>query len=206
MSILNLGLQSVGIARQAMEEKMELAISNYNSVSEIRRVAQEDVSLKEVLLDSVASAKTTLSSVTQRLKLKDKAFTVDVAAQEAEISQLWSSLKRIDDDFLIGHTEKVSLKTITLKLKAFMSHCCCQRHYFFEIRKCGEPTRELCTPIRMPLDKFAQIKRFPDPVLNTATADPATYTYTLYTFTYIYIQYAPNKVVILFPFNHRSTV
>ena len=120
MSVLNLGPQSVGIARRSMDEEMELALSNCNRVSQIRRVGNEDVSLKEALLDSVAP-KTILSFVTQRLKLKGKAFTVDVAAQEDQISQLWSSLKRIDPNFLLNYNDKVSYKKITPKLKQFLS-------------------------------------------------------------------------------------
>ena len=65
MSILNLGLQSVGLAHRQMEEEKESAILNYSSISEIRRGAKEDSSLKDALLDSVARAKTTLTSVTQ---------------------------------------------------------------------------------------------------------------------------------------------
>ena len=68
MSILNLGLQSVGLARRQMEEEKESAILNCSSISEIRRAAKEDSSLKDSLIDSVAPAKTTLTSVTQRLK------------------------------------------------------------------------------------------------------------------------------------------
>ena len=40
MSVLNLGLQSIGIARRQMNEEMEAAISICNSVSKIRRAAK----------------------------------------------------------------------------------------------------------------------------------------------------------------------
>ena len=65
MSILNLGLQSVGLARARMDDKLEAAVQSCNSVAEIRRVAGERVNIHTVLLDSVASVKTILSS-TQR--------------------------------------------------------------------------------------------------------------------------------------------
>ena len=149
MSILNLGLQSVGLARHQMEEEKESAISNCSSISEIRRAAKEDSSLKDALLDSIALAKTTLTSVTQRLKLKGKQFAVDVAAREESISEMWSCLEKIDPEFKLSHTEKVSHKTITPQLRKFISHCCSQRHYFFEIKKCGEAACEICTPVRM---------------------------------------------------------
>lgn len=66
MSVLNLGLQSVGLARHRMEVDMESVISHCNSVSEIQRIAKDNSNLKEALVDSIAHAKITLSSVTQR--------------------------------------------------------------------------------------------------------------------------------------------
>ena len=136
-----------------MEEEEESAISNCSSISEIRRVAKENPSLKEALLDSVSPAKATLASVTQRLRLKSKQFAVDIAAREEGISELWN---KIDPDFNIGFTEKVSAKCLTPKLQEFI--------YFFEIKKCGQSTCEVCTPIRMPFEEFSKIKTFPDPV------------------------------------------
>ena len=60
---------------------MEDKIGSCNSVSEIRSVAKNNELLRDSLLDSVSPAKTLLSMVTQRLKLKEKSFTVDTAAQ-----------------------------------------------------------------------------------------------------------------------------
>ena len=175
MSVLNLGLQSVGIARRRMEDEVESAISNCNSVTEIRRKAKDDSSLKEALLDSVAPAKTIPSSVTQRLKLKGKPFSVDVAAQEDEICQLWSSLRKVDPAFCLDHTDKVSTKSLTPKMNGFISHCCCQRYYFFEVKKCGESACQICAPIQMPSEEFSKIKRFPDSVMNTDTGHYKTF-------------------------------
>ena len=166
MSVLNLGLQSVGVACCRMEAEMEAIVSHSNSVAEIRRVAKDNPTLKEALLDSVTSAKTTLTAVTLRLQLKGKKFSVDVAAQPDELCQLWSTLKKIDPSFTIEHSDKVSVKSLTPKLKEFLSHCCNQRHYFFEIKKCGESTCQICSPVRMPAEEFAKLKRFPDPVPN----------------------------------------
>lgn len=48
----------------------------------------------------------------------------------------------------------------------FLSHCCHQRHYFFEIKKCSESTRPICTPVYTPAEELVKIKMFPDPVPN----------------------------------------
>ena len=41
-----------------------------------------------------------------------------------------------------------------------LEHCTRQRHYFFEIIKCGKETCGICKPIRLPREVF---KPFPDP-------------------------------------------
>lgn len=87
MSILNLGLQSGGLARASMSEEMEEKIASCNSVSEIRHVAKDNNPLRDSLLDSVAPVKTLLSTITQRLQLKEKKFTGDTAAQLEAISE-----------------------------------------------------------------------------------------------------------------------
>ena len=93
-------------------------------------------------------------------------FAVDVAAREESISEMWSCLEKIDPEFKLSHTEKVSHKTLTPQLQEF---CCSQRPYFFEIKKCGEAACEICTPVRMPSEDFYKIKAFPDPVFNKDT-------------------------------------
>ena len=80
MSVLNLGLQSVGLARAKMDDDMEAAIQGSNSVAEIRRVAAEKENLRTALLDSIAPVKVLLSTITQRFQLKEKKFTVETAA------------------------------------------------------------------------------------------------------------------------------
>ena len=72
MSILNLGLQFVGLARASMSEEMEEKITSCTSVSEMRRMAKDNNPLRDSLLDSVAPVKTLLPTITQRLQLKEK--------------------------------------------------------------------------------------------------------------------------------------
>ena len=45
-----------------------------------------------------------------------------------------------------------------------MKHCCHQRHYFFEIKKCGDEDCNICLPPRLPFDKFLQLDHLPDPM------------------------------------------
>ena len=48
-------------------------------------------------------------------------------------------------------------------LSEFIAHCCCEKHYFFEIRKCGRSTCNICQPPRLPSEIVQQLKQFPDP-------------------------------------------
>ena len=166
MSILNLGLQSVGLARASMSKEMEDKVGSCNSVSEIRRVAKNNEPLRDSLLDSVSPAKTLLSMVTQRLQLKGKKFTVNTAAQIEAISDLWAVLKQVDPRFDLQHCDKVSERLLTPGLKDLISHCYRQRHYFFEIKKCGKGDCTICSPVRMPMEEFDKIKPFPDPMMK----------------------------------------
>jgi hypothetical protein len=46
----------------------------------------------------------------------------------------------------------------------FLEHCCKSRHYFFSIKKCGEPTCTICRPLRCSPEDFEQLHHLPDPV------------------------------------------
>ena len=76
------------------------------------------------------------------------------------------SSQLVDSEFNLQPCDKVSPKTLTPELKEFMSHCCHERHYFFEIKKCGTSVCTICTPVPLPDEEFAKIKPFPDPVLK----------------------------------------
>lgn len=131
MSVLNLGLQSVQLAGTSMEGDMETAVASCSSVSEIRQLASQKEGLREALLDSVAPVKKLLSTISQRLELKQKKFTVDTAALPDEIDSLWTSLLFLDSEFDLQHSDKVSQRSLTPALKEFMSHCYRERHYSF---------------------------------------------------------------------------
>ena len=61
MSILNLGMQSVGLARRQLDEEVEAELQRCSSMSQIRELALKKPSIKESLLDSVSPVKVTLS-------------------------------------------------------------------------------------------------------------------------------------------------
>ena len=60
------------------------------------------------------------------------------------------------------------MKLIYLSLKTdfqeFFTHCCKKRTYFFEIKKCGEFSCEICGPIKSDPEIFNTLEGLPDPV------------------------------------------
>ena len=94
MSVLNLGMQSVGLARRQLEQEEETEIQRCTTMSQIRELALKKPSIKESLLDAVSPVKVTLADIAQRLELKGRRFSIGTAATEAEISDLWSQLKK----------------------------------------------------------------------------------------------------------------
>ena len=66
MSLLNMGLQSVGWMRRKMSDKDEAAISACNSLNELRQVASKHPRLKESCIDSIEPVKLLLHNILGR--------------------------------------------------------------------------------------------------------------------------------------------
>ena len=63
MSILNLGLQCVGLMRQEMDIESEEIMSHCNSMNDIRKAVEKTPSLKENLKESLNSTITLLNDI-----------------------------------------------------------------------------------------------------------------------------------------------
>ena len=162
MSIVNLGLQCVGMMRGQMFPEDEAAIAHCNSMSQIRLASGKRPDLIPAILDSIAPVKILLSDILQRLELHGEKFRVFPAASEQEMKDLWSAL--IDDvDATLKYGEQYRKASLQNQVE-FMSHCCQSRHYSFTIRSVANPPVNcMCKPIRMPSDLFEQLHYLPDP-------------------------------------------
>ena len=69
---------------------------------------------------------------------------MDVATSDQEIDILWSLLKEIDGEFELGHSDKIPRRKVTKGFEAYLKHCYRERHYFFEIKKCGKNACSIC--------------------------------------------------------------
>ena len=96
MSILNIGLQSVGLACNTLENpNLEKKIATCSNMSEIRKLAEKEPLIKDGLKQAVQPVKDLLEDVFSRLSLKDEPFQIFQAASEQEIDNMWKELQMI---------------------------------------------------------------------------------------------------------------
>lgn len=163
MSLLNLGLQSVGLMRQAMVGDLEQIYSKCSNLSDVRSAAEWHPELKEELQQSVRPAIALMEDVFSRLKLHDEHVTTMPQASADEMEELWQMMESIDSTVQRSDTTQEKTKD-KVKLKEFMEHCCCSRHYFFSIKKCGKDDCTICGRPTLPPDEFFALHPFPDPM------------------------------------------
>ena len=150
-SILNLGLQSVGLAREVISnEEIEGAVGKCNNMSEVQKLAEDNPEVRPAGLDAVELVKLLLTRITERLQLKDKKFSVGTPATPGDLDDVWKCLSLINSDFSLQRNDKLSDKLLTTPLiKEFMSHCCRERHNFFEVKKCEESSCSTFLPLQL---------------------------------------------------------
>ncbi|PKY18698.1 hypothetical protein RhiirB3_492222 [Rhizophagus irregularis] len=163
MSILNLGLQCIGLMRTEMDKEFEELIKCCNSMEDIRNKAKEEPHLKEQFLNSLFPTIELMENLIKRLELKEEPFETFKPASEEEMTVLWDSLLLIDDSLTIEDNSKKSIQN-KFKFLEFYNHCCRSRHYFFEIKKCGLSDCHICNPVRCDAETWLKIHNFPDPI------------------------------------------
>ena len=151
MSIINLGIQCIGIMRERMGEEFETCLRKCNSLKHIRKECSD---FKEDVRNSLAPTKELIASVLRRLQLKGKNFQVFSSASDKEIEDFWDVLLTIEASLTRCDTTQVSLKKFH-SLQYFISHCCTFNKYSLTIKKCGEKDCSCCSPVKMPLESFS---------------------------------------------------
>ena len=73
-----------------------------------------------------------LTSIVQRLELKEKSFQLFSGATEEDIQTFWEALQTIVSTLTHEETTEHAIKG--KDLKAFLDHCCVARHYTFSIK------------------------------------------------------------------------
>ena len=63
MSLLNLGMQSIGPMRTEMDDYFEAVVARCNSVSDVKKAAENNPSVKDKPSDSISHVKTLVSNI-----------------------------------------------------------------------------------------------------------------------------------------------
>lgn len=141
MSILNLGLQCVGLALSKMTDEFEKEAAKCNSLSELRKHLQGK---EEDVQDSLSPVKILLCTLFSRLKLHDEYLHTFVSVSANELSHFWSAIIALDATL----TEQGIYRQETMgchpQVLEFISHCCQSNHYTFDILKCGKASCNHC--------------------------------------------------------------
>lgn len=150
MSILNIGLQSVGLARSPLvDNDLESKLKRCNNMKEIRELAEKEPDLKIGVEQSVSPVKELLEGVIKRLRLKEEKFEVFTAASESELDRMWDEISVIDSSVGRNDTTEAKLKDKEA-LHTFMKSHCLQRQYMFSVKKCSsEKCRVWATKITL---------------------------------------------------------
>ncbi|XP_070556692.1 uncharacterized protein [Ptychodera flava] len=164
MSILNLGLQAVGVMRKEMSDESEKLLQKCNSMKDVREMAKKNPQLKEDIKDSIQQPVSLISSIVQNLQLKEEKFSVFTSASDEEIDQLLDQLHQIDDSLSIKMTKKQVLQSENMK--EFYDKHVMERHYVFSVMKCSDSDCKFHKAPRLPNDVFTGLHHLPDPVLD----------------------------------------
>ena len=164
MSVLNLGLQCVGLARAQMSDSFEREVAKCNTLSELRMIATKKDGFVSVVQDSLSPVKVLLSQIFTRLCLHETAIKMFASATTDEISDFWSTLLIIDSSLneSVQYTKKNFEECVGIA--EFMKHCCRSSHYSFDILKCGSASCTICRPVRLPTDTFKMLHHLPHPM------------------------------------------
>ena len=110
MSILNLGMQSIGLMHDEMSDDLENLMKKCNSMEEIRTCSNDEPQLKSELINSLQAPINLMEGIFERLLLKDEPFSTFKSATEEEIKNLWESLLEIDDSLDMDDRTKKDIK------------------------------------------------------------------------------------------------
>ena len=98
MSILNLGLQSVGLMRAKTNDHSENLLNKCGTMNEIRKIAEENPNLKEDLVESLQAPIRLVRDVFDRQFLKDEPFKTFNAAMDIEMERFWETIQLVDEN------------------------------------------------------------------------------------------------------------
>ncbi|PKY34602.1 hypothetical protein RhiirB3_499282, partial [Rhizophagus irregularis] len=170
MSVINYGLQGVAIKREQMPEEYEDEFETLKTLEDIRGKAKENPCLKSELEKCIVTVQKLLCERTAHLVWKNEAFETENPASNLEINKMFKNILRIDSTLTKDETTQQQLRKHKPLVEFIKTHCQ-ERAYSFQIKKCNQPSCEVCYPIRMPIDVFQNLYFLPDPVPSRDNPD-----------------------------------
>ena len=166
MSLLNLGLQTVGVMRQEMPKGFEKQIGNANSMSDIRSKINQNNALKNEIEASIKPSTDLLGSVLGRLSWKGKPMKMQEPASELEIDNLFGILQQLEPAFDKQKMQQKHLRAYPV-LQRFIETHCQRNHYLFTMKRCKDGQCVVCSiseDDRTPTDLLDSLHPLPLPV------------------------------------------
>ena len=163
MSVINLGLQSVGLAHREVEANVEAELSKCNSLADLRKLAAKGNYVVSSVADSLSPVKLLLTQIMFRLVLKEKQFSVFTSATPSEINEFWTAILALESTLNVNQKiNRANLEDYS-NVRAFIDHCCVSAHYSFGILKCGSSSCNYCSPPQLPMEIFVTLQHLPYP-------------------------------------------
>ena len=131
MSLLNIALQNVALARTEMSDILESRVKSLSNMKQIRNAINKNDKLKEELSKSVQPAVQILFERFSRLKWKDQQVQVHQAASSQQTEDFLKVFDAIDEPADKLHVHPTFQQNPGLK--NFLQTHCRVRHYMFQV-------------------------------------------------------------------------
>uniref|UniRef100_A0A1X7TY78 Uncharacterized protein n=1 Tax=Amphimedon queenslandica TaxID=400682 RepID=A0A1X7TY78_AMPQE len=155
MSILNLGLQCVGLARAKMPEESKKEAAKCCTITDMRsQLRRKELEVQ----DSLSPVIILLNDIFTRLKLHDDFIQSVFSATSTEISNCYCSIDATLSEDAVYRQDTMKDHP---KIRKFIHHFCQAGHYSFDVLKCGEMSCNICAPTRLQLDVFQKLHHIP---------------------------------------------
>jgi hypothetical protein len=102
MSILNIAVQNVALSREQCNSEIEQILKSANSMSDIRKRAQNNQEVKRAWMEAIKPMEEILKDRTGRLVLKEQPFQVHNAASDDDVREFENEVHNVIPDVEIG--------------------------------------------------------------------------------------------------------
>lgn len=170
MSTLNLALQNCALSRVlATDEQLEKRIKSCNTMEALRK---QQPLVQGAWTASIQEARQIFERRFNRLIYSERQVHVHDPATQCALKDLARKASQIDpeiDGSILDPKQKDLINK--RKLNDFISTHCQERHYSFQVKKCGLDSCEfgVCQPPRLPREVFDSLCWLPDPIPDTAS-------------------------------------